>query len=68
MIYVAKIENGNVNLYNANTGGYHLLIPSAQSGSPIVNAVVQGETVVVTYANGRTAIHDAKTGSFERLI
>ena len=67
MIYVAKLEGNHVNIYNAQTGGYHRTIPSGL-GSQIINAVVQGNIVVVSYANGRTAIHNAETGALERII
>lgn len=67
MIYVAKLEGNLVHIYDAQTGRY-LRNFSSGIGSRIVNAVVQGNTVVISCANGRTVIYNAETGAFVRVI
>jgi len=58
---IAKIENGNVTLYDTNTGasvgcvGCYNLTPE--------NVVIQGDEVYVTLVGGGKIVQNWKTGS-----
>ncbi len=64
MIYVAKIENSRVRLYNADNGSFQRNVGDASA----VSANVQGDTVAITYANGQVKIYKCSTGSFQRTL
>ena len=64
MIYVAKIENGRVKLYDASNGAFR----GSVGDSNAVSANVQGDTVAVTYANGQVKIYKCSTGAFQRSL
>lgn len=65
-MYIAKIENGYVKLYNKN-GGYHCYV-SIPAGVIPVSAVVQGDTVAVTCADGRVRLYSAETGGYRATL
>jgi hypothetical protein len=64
MMYVAKVENGQVSLYDASSGSYQRGIGSGNA----VSAQVQGDTVAITLQDGRVEIYDANSGSYQRTI
>lgn len=63
-MYVAKVKNGRVELYNAANGSYQRSVGSSNA----VSANVQGDTVAVTYANGKVEIYKCSTGSYQRSL
>jgi len=63
MTLVAKVENGSVKLYDANSGMMRRTI-----GYNAVSAVVNGSTVSVTKTDGRVEIYDANSGMLQRTI
>lgn len=63
-MYVAKIDNGYAKIYNASTGGHVRTIGDRGA----VSAAVQGDTVAVTYADGKVKIYNANTGGHMRTI
>ena len=64
MIYVAKIRNGRVELYNAANGSYQRSVGSSNA----ISANVQGDTVAITYANGKVEIYKCSTGAYQRSL
>lgn len=64
MIYVAKIDNGYAKIYNASNGCYARTV--GDKGA--VSAVVQADTVAVTYSDGKVKIYNANTGCYMRTI
>jgi hypothetical protein len=65
MIYVAKVENGNVVLYDAESGNRKRTF-SSMNGDP-VSATVQGDIVSVTTSRGKVDIFDTN-GNYQRSI
>lgn len=64
MIYVAKIRNGQCELYDASNGCYKRTV--GRSGA--VSAQVQGDVVSITYSNGKVEIYSACNGCYLRTI
>ena len=64
MMYVAKIENGNVKLYDASNGFYQRTVGDSNA----VSAIVQDDIVAVTYANGVVKIYTCSTGFYQRTL
>ena len=62
MVYVAKIDGGCVKLYSS-TGSYQRTIGDYNA----VSASVQGDTVAITYADGRVKIYST-SGSYQRTL
>jgi len=64
MMYVSKVESGNVNLYDVSNGSLQRTFYVGDA----VSAQVQDSTVAITKSNGQVDIYNADNGSLERTI
>lgn len=63
MSYAAKLERGSVRIVNTQTGSTVRAI-----GGTFTGAVVQGEEVHLTQANGKIRVVNIKNGSTIRIF
>ncbi len=63
---VAKVNNGQLGLYDARTGGFVRTLNSTVG--KYVSAVVAGDTVQAQRADGKVDTYDSATGPFLRTI